>query len=96
MLLFKDFNHSGIFLWSDKLVLCQADKDAGIISWGGRAEPPHIFSVEMEIPVKLSGCTSKFLDAGVNGIDSQIFNYHVGSGVVADNDHQSSGVFYPQ
>ena len=31
VLLFKDFNHSGIFLWSDKLVLCQADKDAGII-----------------------------------------------------------------
>ena len=40
--------------------------------------------------------TAQFLNAGIDCVQTKIFNEHVGSGIVADNDHQGGGILYPE
>ena len=92
MLLAEDGQHLGAGLGADEGALGHLRKQGGVIP--GRGGAQLLIAVKVEGVVEHGVGKAQLFDAGVDGIQPQIINDHVGGDVIRANDHHGGRVFH--
>ena len=94
VLLAQDGQHLGAGLRADQRALCDAGKQGGVVPRRGGTQ--FAVAVEVERVVQHGVGKAQLPDAGVDGIQPQVVDEHVGRNVIGADDHHGGGVFYPE
>ena len=92
VLLAQDGKHLRAGFPADKLPFCNAGEQRRVVARRGGAKPA--VAVKVQRIVQHSMRKAQLPDAGVDGIQSQIVDNHIGGNVVRANDHHGGGVLY--
>ena len=91
VLLTEDGQHLSAGLSADERSLCHLRKQRGVVP--GRRGAEVVVNIKVERVVQDGVGKAHLPDAGVDGVQPQIVDDHVGSDVVGADDHHGGGVF---
>ena len=94
VLLAQDGKHLGTGFPADQLPLCNAGEQRRIVPGRGGAKLAVAVKVQRIVQHRVG--KAQLPDAGIDGVQPQIVDEHVGGDVVRTNDHHGSGIFYSE
>ena len=94
MLLAQDGKHLGAGFPADQLPFCNAGEQRRIVPGRGGAKLAVAVKVQRIVQHRVG--KAQLPDAGIDGVQPQIVDEHVGGDVVRTNDHHGSGIFYSE
>ena len=94
VLLTQDGKHFGTGFPADQLPFCNAGEQRRIVPGRGGAKLAVAVKVQRIVQHRVG--KAQLPDAGIDGVQPQIVDEHVGGDVVRTNDHHGSGIFYSE
>ena len=92
VLLAEDAQHGGAGFFADQRALCHLRKQGGVVP--GRGGAQLIVAVKVEGVVQDGVPKAQFPDAGIDGVQPQVIDDHIGGNVVRADDHHGGGVLH--